>query len=774
MDELLSDFLSETAEHIEGVESYLILFEQKPSDPDALTHIFRLLHTIKGTSGFFGLERLRSIAHAAETLIVTLRNGAPAMPLAVSLLLQAMDRIKQLLARIAEDGREPAEEDHGITGKIDGYLRGELASPDPLPPSSEPTRPSKRRARPRKGETERSSPMPEAAAEGSNAAVNGEARSRGTPAPEEAASLITEADQTPAKEKAPDTIRISLAAIQRIMDLVSELVLTRNQIVELSRQQVVPHVKAPLERLSTVTSDLQDAVMHARMQPMSRLFASIPRLVRELSIELQKKYNLVIEGADTELDRQLIEAIRDPILHLIRNCADHGIESPEDRIAAGKPEAGKISIAAFYESGQVHIEIADDGRGLDADSIRRKAIERGLGSAETIANMSDGEVYRFILLPGFSTARAVTKISGRGVGMDVVVSRVEAIGGTVTMQASKGRGSEFGLQIPLTLAIAPALIVKAGSQEFAIPQQCVIEAVSVEESSGLHKVQEALVLKLRDEVIPVAELETVLQLQPSSTCADKLVIILSVRGNKFGVLVDDVARIQEIVVQPLGRLFSSLKLFSGNTVLGDGSIVLILDPAGLAGAMSLELSSRAVQAQNAGQCKIAQASNLILFKAGSGAPKVVPQSSVLKIVRPRANALYRADGLTLHRYQERLIPVLPIEAWEGKMDKGLIIIIAGHDRIFGLWAEEVMDIVETAVEIQLASNSTSIIGTMDLQGHAVEFIDTEYYYDLAYPAAPGVGRELSELPDRPDNLSKSQPIAAKLNGTLQEMSANFS
>ncbi len=472
MDELLSDFLSETTETIEGVESYLVLFEQNPSDTDTVTHIFRLVHTIKGTCGFLGLERLQSIAHASETLIDTLRNGALPTSTAVSLLLQAMDRIKQLVAGVADLQQEPRGDDRDITGKIESYLRGygeDCCASEPKPAPASPSRPKERQRRTRAKQAKQAG---QAVSEICHVLDTGEGPSAEPALPPNAPSLGKEPEQTPAQERAPDTLRISVAAIQRIMDLVSELVLTRNQIVELSRQHNISQVKTPLERLSAVTLDLQDAVMQARMQPMSRLFASIPRLVRELSAELQKKYNLVIEGADTELDRQLIEAIRDPIMHLIRNCADHGIESPEDRAAAGKPESGEISIAAYYESGQVHIEIADDGRGLDADRIRAKAVECGLGSPEVIAHMSDDEVYRFILLPGFSTAKSVTQISGRGVGMDVVLSSIESIGGTVSLQSFKGRGSKFVLQIPLTLAIAPALVVWAGGQRFAIPQQC--------------------------------------------------------------------------------------------------------------------------------------------------------------------------------------------------------------------------------------------------------------------------------------------------------------
>ncbi len=744
MDELLGDFLGETTEHIEGIESYLVLFEQNPRDADAVTHIFRLVHTIKGTCGFLGLERLQTIAHAAETLIDRLRNGEPPTPIAVSLLLQAMDRIKQLVASVAGLQQEPEGDDGDVTGKIESYLRGQTSGGDCClsEPKLAPASPSPPKEKQRRTKAKRTNEATQAVCENSRApAATGEKPSADSAPPPKAPRSGTDPEQIPAKEKTPDTIRISVAAIQRMMDLVSELVLTRNQIMELSRQHNISQVKTPLERLSTVTSDLQDAVMRARMQPMSRLFASIPRLVRELSADLKKKYNLVIEGADTELDRQLIEVIRDPIVHLIRNCADHGIESPKDRAAAGKPETGEISIAAYYESGQVRIEIADDGRGLDADRIREKAVERGLGSSEVIAQLSDEEIYRFILLPGFSTARSVTQISGRGVGMDVVLSSIESIGGTVSLQSFKGRGSKFVLQIPLTLAIAPALIVWAGGQRFAIPQQCVVEAVNVaEDSRNLQRVQDALVLQLRDEIIPAGELAAMLQLQPSAGYAERLVVILGLRGKKFGIVVDDVAGIQEIVVQPLGSLFSSLRVFSGNTILGDGSIVLILDPTGLAEAMSVQLSSGIAHTNVAERYNGTPALNLIVFKAGSGAQKVVPRSAVLRIVRVQAKSIYQADGRYLYRFQDRLIPVL----WAGgagqKPDHCLILIMSFHDKTFGLWVDGVVDIVETAGELQLASSSPSVIGTMDLCGCAVEFIDTGYYCGLAYPA-----RQDSEL-----------------------------
>ena len=320
------------------------------------------------------------------------------------------------------------------------------------------------------------------------------------------------------------------------MQLVSELVLNRNQLLEITRNRENDPMKPPLQRLSALTTDLQDAVMRARMQPVGRLFSSLPRLMRELSAELNKKINLVTDGADTELDRQLIEVLRDPLTHLIRNCADHGIETPEERVACGKPEFGEIYVSASHEAGQINIDISDDGRGLNLDRIRQKVLANGLASEEQVAQMSTEELCRFIFAPGFSTAARVTSVSGRGVGMDVVRSNIESIGGSVDLSTVAGSGSRFSLKIPLTLAIAPALIVRVGEQRFALPQHAVVEAVGLGSDSRhvIEKVQEALVLRLRDEVIPVIDLSAILGLNalPGQDAEEQLVVIIKI-GTEF-------------------------------------------------------------------------------------------------------------------------------------------------------------------------------------------------------------------------------------------------
>ena len=730
MDDLLSDFLSETSDHIDGIATYLVSFEQNPSNSDALAQIFRLLHTIKGTSGFLGLGGLQAIAHAAETLIDQLRNGAAPRAEAVSLLLEAFDRIKHLLLRVADLGEEPSDNHSDIVSRIEAYLAGGEAGESPALSVRDPDDAGEKAT-----SAEPSPPSVASRPESPEAAIAvTAAQSVPGGAPSESPGKTGE-PLTP-KEKAPDTIRLSVSAIQRIMDLVSELVLTRNQIVALSREHNIGEIKTPLERLSTVTSDLQDAVMRARMQPMSRLFAGAPRLLRELSGELQKKFDLVVEGADTELDRQIIETIRDPLTHLIRNCADHGIESAAERIAAGKPEAGRIQVSAFYDSGQVHIEVADDGRGLDADRIREKAVERGLADAQTVARLSDEEAYRFIMEPGFSTARTVTTISGRGVGMDIVRANIEGVGGTITLQSAKGYGSKFILKIPLTLAIAPALIVKAGQQRFAVPQLYVVEAVNVdEESQNLKSMDHAMLLQLRDELIPVVALSKVLGLPETGPMEDKLVVVLGLRGQKLGVIVDEIDDIQEIVVKPLGPLFSDLTMFSGNTILGDGTVILIVDPAGIAAAMNIEKTSNIHPSLVAEAGQAAATSSLILFKAGPGAPKVLPRSAVARILRVPANDIGMADGHRLFRYQERLVPLLRVDEAARQSGSCLVLVITLYDRTFGLWIDSVLDIVESHAEIQLISSSPALLGTADLRGLAVEFIDVGYYYRMAFQEA---------------------------------------
>lgn len=721
MDELLSDFLNETADQIEGIESQLVAFEQDPSDPAPITSIFRLVHTIKGTSSFLGLDRLQRVAHSAETLLGHFRDGVQPTRQGVSLILAAMDRIKAIIQEVEARGEEAEGDDSDVTGAIDalcdgGFLDGQPEAAQPAGPETPAV----------------------AAAEADTAAeesLDTDAKA-GMPASSSANSNGNAAAAVAVATSAPESIRVNVGTIERIMELVSELVLTRNQLLELTRNREGDTVKTPLQRLSALTTDLQDAVMRARMQPVGRLFASLPRLVRELSVELSKKIELSTSGADTELDRQLIEVIRDPLTHLIRNCADHGIETPEVRAAAGKSETGLIQVSAFHEAGQITLEVSDDGKGLDVEKIKAKGIRSGLVSEQEAAALSDEEIYRFIFEAGFSTAQAVTTVSGRGVGMDVVRTNIESVGGSISLTSKPGQGSRFFLRIPLTLAIAPALILEAGSQRFALPQNAVVEAVALGGDSRhrIEKLQNALVLRLRDEVIPVIDLRAMLDLAGTAEAnAESLVVVVRIGATSFGVVVDTVSDVQEIVVKPLSASLAHLKVFSGHTILGDGSVVLILDPAGLANCVNVQKSAEKLLKSSDGHAH-RDTALLLQFRAGSGATKVVPLEFVSRIVNAETSSIQSADGRLVMLHQERLMPVLPVGG-PANLDRPFcpVLVISVQGVRFGLLVDEVLDIMDERVDIELTGESAETVGAIKLKGHAVEFVDVMHFMNRSFP-----------------------------------------
>lgn len=709
MDELLKDFLVETAEHIESVGNELVMFERDPTDSRIIASIFRLVHTIKGTCGFLSLPRLAHLAHAAEALIGRLRDGAPATHQRVSLVLAAIDRIKLILAEIENSASEPHGNDSDLIAALDGEvgLERPLAGDAPL-----------------------------------SIAQVGQEPEHPPATPAAAGTVVQQAGVDPQRSfRSPATIRVSVGALERIMTLVSELVLTRNQLLEITRRLADDPIKPPLQRLSSLTSDLQDAVMRARMQPIGRLFSNLPRLVRELAHDVGKKIELATSGSDTELDRQLIELIRDPLTHLIRNCADHGIETPSERRAAGKPEAGTIRVSAAHEAGHINITISDDGRGLDVERIRAKALSLGLAGEAELARMSNDDVCGFIFAPGFSTARQVTSISGRGIGMDVVRENIESIGGIVALSTVMGRGTTFALKIPLTLAIAPALIIETAGHRFALPQHAVVEAVSTAPGSGgrLERVHGSLVLRLRDDVLPVIDLCQILRLAPISQTVveDQLVVVMRVGSLTFGVIVDGVSDVQEIVVKPLGASLMRLPLFSGNTILGDGSVVLILDPPGLAASLGLDGSNNfSVALVQQEFTPPSEATRLILFRAGSGTLKALPLSLIARIETVSGARVMTADGLGVTQHRGRLMPLVPVgdAGYESSAEWPVLVVGVGGEPM-GLLVSEIVDIVEDELDVQIAGGTAGIVGTANIRGEPTDILDIAHYMRIARPEA---------------------------------------
>ena len=703
MDDLLNDFLAETSEHLEAASSQLVQFEIDPTNSAIVTSIFRLVHTIKGTCGFLGLSRLELLTHAAEAVVSHLRDGKAATPEVVSLILAAVDRVKLILAELETHSSEPAGDDNDLIAALESHLT--LLGHEPGVDDDEVV------------------------------------QARPVIAPVVTSLVIgTKSDQGD-RQKRSETIRVDVMSLERIMLLVSELVLTRNQLVELTRNHDDEAAKAPMQRLSSLTSDLQDSVMRARMQPLSRLFARLPRLVRELAAETKKKLTLVMDGGETELDRQLIEVIRDPLTHILRNAADHGIESPEQRIAAGKPEAGTVRITASHEAGYITVGIADDGRGLDLERIKTKALARGLVSAVDLEQMPPEAIYRFIFVPEFSTATTVTSISGRGIGLDVVRDNIETIGGSIAVTSTFGKGTSFILKIPLTLAIAPALIIKAGSHRFALPQQSVVEAIGLTEGSShvVERVQDRLVLRVRDQVVPLVDLRDVFKLPRETTPSDgKLAVIMRFGSGSYGIIVDTVVDVQEIVVKPVGASLTHLFVFSGHTILGDGSVVLILDPVGIARTIGL------TQALELGVQHIPERfvpprekTRLILFRAGSGALKVVPLSLISRIETASAEAIQTSDGMLVIQHRGYLMPLLRIEGStpsEARRDYPVLVLGIGGESV-GLIVDDIIDIVEDFLEIEIASTTPGVIGSAHFRETVVEIIDISHYVQLARPDA---------------------------------------
>jgi two-component system, chemotaxis family, sensor kinase CheA len=440
MDDLLSEFLAESAEHIDAASTDLLRLEKDPADPALVASLFRHVHTIKGSSGFLSLPRIGRLTHSVEAFIGGFREGAQASPEHVSLILKVVDRLALLLAETGRLEAEPEGEDGDLLQEIEAHTKRLQGGQNVRPVSGG----------------------------GGVEAV--------TPPQAQDYEIDAPAGRYP---RAVETMRVPVGVLDRLMGIVSELVLTRNQLLELSSAAGDERIISSVQSLSIVTGDLQDAVMRVRLQPVGKLFATLPRLVRDLSVELRKEIRLETAGAETELDRQVIELIRAPLTHIVRNAADHGIEPASRRIAAGKPTAGLIRVAASYDAGQISLQVSDDGRGLDLERIKETARTRGLAGPEALERMSEADLYQFVLAPGFSTASKVTKVSGRGVGMDVVRENIQSIGGTVSISSRAGVGATVTLRIPLTLAIAPALIVVSGGLRFAVPQMAVTEVVGV-------------------------------------------------------------------------------------------------------------------------------------------------------------------------------------------------------------------------------------------------------------------------------------------------------
>jgi len=802
MDDLLGEFLTETNESLDVIDVELVKFEQDPNNAEMLDNIFRLVHTIKGTCGFLGLPRLESLAHAAETLMGKYRDGAAVTPEGVTTILNSIDRIKEITAELEGTEKEPSGSDDDLISELERITIASDNAGDSAPEASQETddagspEPAEQAAvveQPAEEEPERDLKLGEVSADELERAFNeapgpedidisaesaqavakaAREQTAAAAAPEPAAEKPKEAEAKDAEAKdaeakdagargagkkegsvASQWIRVNVETLEHLMTMVGELVLTRNQLLEMVRRHNDSEFKVPLHRLSTVTGELQEGVMKTRMQPVGNAWQKLPRIIRDLSNELGKKIDLQMHGAETELDRQVLELIKDPLTHMVRNAADHGLEDTATRLQVGKPETGQVTLRAFHEGGHIIIEIADDGRGLDAEKIKAKALSQGLASEAELEQMGEQQLHKFIFHPGFSTAAQVTNVSGRGVGMDVVRTNIEIIGGNVDVKSTKGSGSTFSIKIPLTLAIVSALIVESRNQRFAIPQLSVTELVRTRGNAEprIEEINGTPVLRLRNKLLPLITLSELLKLksvEPESTGeaaeqpADEssaetdsesaFVVVIKVGAQSFGLVVDSIYDTEEIVVKPMSSMLRDVNMFSGNTILGDGSVIMIVDPNGIAqnvaSVAGAEVEEVAEVARDEAQ-GAADTTALLLFRAGSGEPKAVPLSLVTRLEEVDAAAIEHSDGREVVQYRGSLMPLVHVTEDSKCADEGrqAVLVFTDERHSMGLVVDQIDDIVEDNLNVQYASDRPGMIGSAIIKERATEIVDVGHY-----------------------------------------------
>ena len=688
MDDLIAEFLTETNENLGELDTALVQLEQNPNNKDLLSKIFRVMHTIKGTSGFLNLPRLGSVAHKSEDLLGLFRDGKlQPTPAYISLILEALDRIKVIIASIEATGKEPEGEDGELIGRLADACEGKNVSALEAPPTVQAEQ-----------NTEHPSPQAAGTAESSVAA---------------------------------QTLRVNVDVLEDLMTLVSELVLTRNQILQVARSQKDNEMSGSLQRLNHIVSDLQEGVMKTRMQPVGSAWSKLPRIVRDIANDLGKKIDLEMLGQETELDRQVLEMIKDPLTHMVRNSADHGIEKPEDRRATGKSETGRIRLNSYHEGGHILIEISDDGRGLPLEKIKKKILENKLATDSELAAMPPQQIQQYIFAAGFSTAEQVTAVSGRGVGMDVVRTNIEKIGGSIEMNSIEGQGTTFTIKIPLTLAIVSSLIVGIDSERFAIPQLDVTELVMVNHngSNRIEMVNETPVFRLRERILPLICLRTLLGFPQQQDSRPRYIAVIHVGSFSFGVIVDRVFDTEEIVVKPVTSLLNGQAVFSGNTILGDGQVIMILDSSGIlkaSGIAGKAAVNREQKIEAATEEAAAGEIPLLLFHAGDQNLKAVPLQHVARLEEIDLSNIELAGGQRVVQYGDTLMPIhLYNQNALPSSGRRPVIVFKTKEGQAGLLVDRILDIASHKGEYQIKSEG-ALEGSAIIQGRATDIINLSF------------------------------------------------
>ncbi|MBD2166183.1 chemotaxis protein CheW [Calothrix membranacea FACHB-236] len=698
IDDDIEAFLVESYENLDQIERDIIELEKESGNGEELARIYRSLHTLKGNCGFLPFPKLEALAHAAESLLSSLRERTLAItPQIVSTLLQTIDSIRQMLSAIAATRKEGDRDYAELIQRLTALQQTQSAAVSPAPQPVE---------------------------------------------------LFDSDLEDSTLTTSESHIRVNVGLLDQVMNLVGELVLARNQVMKLSTKLKDSNLTAACQSLHTITGELQEQVMKTRLQPINSIWQKFPRVVRDLAIASGKQVAVEMVGIDTELDKSIIEAIKDPLTHLIRNCVDHGIEFPAERTAKGKPAVGRLFLKAGYESGKVNIEIGDDGRGLNLERLKARSQQLGLVSANQAAAMSDSEAMNLIFLRGFSTAEQITNLSGRGVGMDIVKENIEKINGSIEIDSRLGQGTTFKLKIPLTLAIISALIISSSGEFYAIPQGNLQELVRLEMEQGLKNIEifyDVPVYRLRGELIPLIYLHQILQVANNVTNSELLSIaIIQAENYRFGLVVDSIEDIQEIVVKPLGKQLKNVSLFAGATILGDGKVGLIIDIVGL--AKQAGVSSTYQQLAKATDVSIPDdRQTILLFTGPQSARMGIPLAIASRLAEIPTTAVETVANQTVVRYDNQILPLIDLHSIFGIGDRNFddlatatetlaIIIVSPYPSVsVALVVDHILDIVEEPLTIKGIPSREGILFSTVIQGKITEILDIEAVIRITNP-----------------------------------------
>lgn len=736
---LIHDFIVESRESLDVVDSDLVRLEQNPRDIGTLNSIFRAVHTIKGTCGFLGLSQLEAVSHSGETLLDDLRSGKRKINDRIAgALLTMVDLFRHILSQVESTGAEPRVDLEGWRETIrlatDEPAVGSTGGADPLEIAF---------LEAQKAYVETSAPISGDSSDNQNQPPNVHDDS------EDAHAIVSTTDRSQPSSaergngaSSDTTLRVDVSLLDSVMNLVGELVLTRNQILQLTKKGYDAEFARVSQRLNHLTTELQERIMKTRMQSIGNILSKFPRVVRDTAKACGKLVKLDLSGKETELDKSIIEAIKDPLTHLLRNSVDHGIESPDIRKKMGKPEEGTVAVNAFHEGGFVIIDIADDGGGVPLRRISAKAIERGLITSAAAERMSGHEIRQLIFAPGFSTAEKVTNISGRGVGMDVVRSNIERIGGSVELMSVEGQGTTVRIKIPLTLAIVPALLIRADTSWVAIPQVSLVELVRVESeciSAEILQLNGSYFYRLRGKLLPLVSLERLFR----PGCIDECpgyqgvcnIVVVKAESTLYGITVTEVADTEEIVVKPLSKILSNIPIFGGSTILGDGTIALILDPVGLAKqARVLEASASAHTSEREREHDSKhQDTKSWLVVDSEGREAAFPLAKVNRLEKFSGEAIEFTQDTAVVQYRNRLLRLISLgcdltkDTIKVECIYSVVVVGDTDESMIGFVVEQITDIKESDAEQALPGRLPNRLGSMVLGGRVVELIDVDSY-----------------------------------------------